>query len=126
MSREIKFRAWDKDMSTMFYDDIRPKEWGWPDKWEPSLNVCLQLTQESHDLMQFTGLKDNNGLEIYEGDIVEHVVPEIGWCEVIFTRGRFTAHGVRGVSAGNHPIAASGWKVIGNIYENSELLESVA
>lgn len=63
-------------------------------------------------LMQSTGLKDKNGVEIYEGDIVKTFGANIYVVE--FYDGKF------------NPISdleASNWKVIGNIYENPELLE---
>jgi len=53
--REIKFRAWDKDLHKMY------------NKW-----TVIPDDDRSHILMQYTGLKDKNGKEIYEGDIVKH------------------------------------------------------
>ncbi len=60
MSREIKFRAWDEDNKVM----LKPQDlsqsgayWNW-------------LGKIDAQLMQYTGLKDKNGKEIYEGDIV--------------------------------------------------------
>lgn len=57
MNREIKFRAWNNGQMWEIFDLLNPKE---PiDNW-PKGNI----------LMQFTGLKDKNGKEIYEGDVV--------------------------------------------------------
>lgn len=60
--REIKFRAWDGE--EMYVPEIQPDEEGCPiNEWFGSFkNVTL---------MQYTGLKDKNGKEIYEGDIVK-------------------------------------------------------
>ena len=53
--REIKFRAWDKDLLKMY------------SKW-----TVIPDDDRSHILMQYTGLKDKNGVEIYEGDILKN------------------------------------------------------
>jgi len=128
--REIKFRAWDKihkEMSTWpsLYDN--------PNLWEYILSHNEQFENWIGDivLMQYTGLKDKNGTEIYEGDILlfnnSHNGMNKKWkCVVKYRGGSFVCeYPVDGVY--NHfdswNVPKVTWEVIGNIYENPELLE---
>lgn len=62
--REIKFRAWHKQLKDMIYNDLckNPFDTFWYNDGEFS---------DMYELMQYTGLKDKNGKEIYEGDKVK-------------------------------------------------------
>ena len=79
-------------------------------------------------LMQYTGVKDKNGKEIYEGDIVE--IEEYGTGKVVFDEGMFQYHPLIGkweIEPGIsclaiYPVTTAQVEVLGNIYENPELL----
>ena len=110
--REIKFRAWDTPNKYM----ITHKE------------LCLvPLTydevfkgKEGYPLMQYTGLKDKNGVEIYEGDIFKFEARE---AYEVYINPSIGVGGRNSNQQWNIASWASDGEVIGNIYENPELLE---
>jgi uncharacterized phage protein (TIGR01671 family) len=115
--REIKFRAWrfdDKKMYKMFQLTA-------PNDYEFNHS-------EKQILMQYTGLKDKFGKEIYEGDILKLMISYIKNKEFILElyyeqqSAIFIARGtIREII--NSEDKTRIWEVIGNIYENPELLE---
>ena len=124
MPREIKFRAWDEEKKIMVYGveraydaqgtafDSNGKELDWYDDtsfWR--YNSFGQFIENNVPLMQFTGLKDKNEKEIYEGDVV---INSMG-SEVI--RWREGGFHFEQCDADIH-------EVIGNIYENPDLLKA--
>lgn len=118
MSREIKFRAWDTIESEGFKRPIM-YDWDYLKTWE-----AKSWFQKGVYLMQFTGLLDKNGKEIYEGDILENKKSSKGNFFVKFNVGGYDA-----VYKGNftlclHPVLHEyeGAEIIGNIYSNPDLL----
>ena len=107
MQDRFKFRAWDSIAKEYIFDSYALYE------------LFVNDIDNSYQVEQCTGLKDKNGKLIYEGDIVEVPVPynEIPTgkkqrCKVYYKHGAF-----------NIAVKSEYLKVIGNIHENSELLE---
>jgi uncharacterized phage protein (TIGR01671 family) len=132
MQRPIKFRAWDKDSKRMHYaeDLIGPGGWVIQFHGVPlEIGIHGVFEPENVELMQYTGLEDKNGKEIYEGDIVRTTLISLGlWRvrsrnitdEVVYQPGAFTI----GHGDAAHLISPyrDDLEVVGNIYEDPNLL----
>jgi len=115
--REIKFRAWDKKEKKMEYDiqDLCCEH----DR--DGLHLYLAHPEEN-EVMQYTGLKDKNGKEIYEGDIVKSKKFE---CAEVKSSGS-GAWIFNGQWTAGHFVIADrklDMEIIGNIHENPEMLK---
>ena len=118
-NREIKFRAWNKEEKRMVYFDANLYEFG---KFLVTLEDSLD-TFQNWVFQQYTGLKGKNGKEIYEGDIVRAFhkgqYNQIG--EVFFEKKR-PSFRVR-FKNNKDILVRRDLEVIGNIFENPELLK---
>ncbi|MCK5607015.1 hypothetical protein KAR91_34345 [Candidatus Pacearchaeota archaeon] len=113
MKREIKFRAWHPEHEEMVY--FRP-DVICIDAYQ-SLALVTLMEEKSEFLQQYTGLKDKNGKEIYEGDVLKG--DDDGNDAVVYKGNKFILEPL-----GDDCIYWTRSEVIGNIYENPELLEA--
>lgn len=115
--REIKLRAWDKYEKEMV-------DW---EQYKPEL-VARDFDNEELVVMQYTGRKDKNGKEIYEGDVVDVIfynyLRGVGIVKFDNSYGQWGVHMPKDNYIDNlYEWVEYGCKVIGNIYENPNLLE---
>ena len=116
-----KFRAWDKENNTkLTWEQLKSEaDFSW-------------FADDNLVLMQYTGLKDKNGVEIYEGDILEVEKNEDGTYKGTINGktffDRFQGYSSKIKVEGMHDINTLRYwnnrvRIIGNIYENPELLK---
>ncbi|MCW0263111.1 YopX family protein [Fusobacterium vincentii] len=125
--REIKFRAWLKEKKEMI-DNARPdffcKQLHYLRGNSAGGQDVLGVSTEDIELMQYTGLKDMREKEIYEGDVLSNGNDEKPY-KVIFENGSYRAEfeeDFEEYSFDLIDVVAQGCEIIGNIYENPELI----
>lgn len=120
MNRAIKFRAWIKEEKRIVEVEIvdtRAKTISYIEKSKITNGYYLRsMNFEEIELMQYTGIKDKNGKEIYEGDIVVNSDGDYGY--VFFKDGAYNVR--HDVYTGY--LFAWDYEIKGNIYENIEML----
>lgn len=121
--KEYKFRAW---------DSLAEKMYSWTELLNQNLKNIFTIPEQcGYHLMQYTGLKDKNGKEIYEGDIIfikgETKLLDIkGKVEYSNTFAQFIITNTGSIVNETEPLGdyeEENIEVIGNIYDNPELLE---
>lgn len=134
--RQIKFRAWDSKRNKMYFCG----DWHYDGEYQ-DINFPVEFDDEDTrwdletkeiTLMQFTGLLDKNGKEIYEGDILRFIFPKnkkgksaIHHHEVFWNLNQGAFY-MRLPNNPNSKIVSSNattHEAVGNIYENKELLK---
>lgn len=128
--REIKFRAWDKIAKKLYEID---------GLWFEEESVTFEgdglgpQNKGRYVLQQYTGLKDKNDVEIYEGDIVASIErPDIWQALIYFEFGGYRIKDPQNRVGGQYNMygllydivgdEGNDYEIIGNIYENPELL----
>lgn len=110
MNRDIKFRIWNDYDKKMIY---------WNELLKSNLANIFTIPSYNKWLMQYTGLHDKNGKEIYEGDIVKY---ENMTGKIMFFNGSFIMSNFEETEEWELGVINEELEIMGNIYDNPELL----
>ena len=112
MSREFKFRAWNpKKPEMIMLGNLKTINWD------------IRFIFTHYEIMQYTGCKDSTGREIYEGDIIEDFTTESIWAVTWNPEAAgWTDKQDNPYSYGLYKSLEHCMTVIGNIYQNPDLL----
>lgn len=128
----LKYRAWDKEFEKMVLVDALVLDEQIIKVTYPNGNVVKE-DMKNYNIMQSSGLKDKNGKEIFAGDILK-VTNKEHWFEIVFyneEKAMFVTKEIRkGFNVPESPLynlfdtSLFAIEVVGNIYENPELLKA--
>ena len=125
MMRDIKFKAWHTESATMVCFN---NEKLCNDEYQRLHLANLMAGKHGDVLMQFTGLQDKNGVDIYVGDVVSQKLNCL-WdegrhnLEVRFNHDQFQTGNVKSYSSLYSAVQSCDAEVIGNIHQNPELIK---
>jgi len=120
MKREIKFKAWNKEANRFSKPfTLKSDVLNYTD--DDGLGIVKSLTNEI--ILQYTGLKDKNGKEIYEGDVLKaHGI--VTWNDTEYRWSAIDLNWNDKREWHDLDYLTSPFEIIGNIYENPELIET--
>lgn len=129
-----KYRAWDKTRNEMNYKvmvgncDLSDENWTCPIIWIEERKNWLHFDDDYECIMQSTGLMDKNGKEVFVGDIIKCTR---GCLHEVYIEKEYGGTYFGGMPAVYLKDLREGYawteheEIIGNIYENTELLEAI-